>query len=100
MAAGLYQVGLCGRSNEPIKTAETRLPANLCPLIKASFGHLLEESCPYAFFSDVVIGETTCDGKKKIGTLFFKDETSACARMLKEISKVMELLYDAPRSLA
>lgn len=41
-----------------------------------------------------------CDGKKKIGTLFFKDETSACKRMLKEISKVMELLYDSPRALA
>ena len=66
MAAGLYQVGLCGRSNDPIKTAETVLPANLCPLIKASYGHVLEESCPYAFFSDVVVGETTCDGKKKM----------------------------------
>ena len=65
-AAGLYQVGLCGRSQEPIKTAETRLPANLCPLIKASFGHVMEESCPYAFFSDIVVGETTCDGKKKM----------------------------------
>ena len=30
-AAGLKQVGLCGRSHLPIKTAETRLPANLCP---------------------------------------------------------------------
>ena len=66
MAAGLYQVGLCGRSAAPIKTAETRLPANLCPLIKASYGHALEESCPYAYFSDVVVGETTCDGKKKM----------------------------------
>lgn len=65
-AAGLYQVGLCGRSAAPLKTAETRLPANLCPLIKASYGHALEESCPYAFFSDIVVGETTCDGKKKM----------------------------------
>ena len=65
-AAGLYQVTLCGRSPDPIKTAETRLPANLCPLIKASYGHALEESCPYAYFSDVVVGETTCDGKKKM----------------------------------
>ena len=45
MAAGLYQVGLCGRSHLPIKTAETQLPANLCPLIKASYGHALEQSC-------------------------------------------------------
>ena len=65
-AAGPYQVALCGRSPDPIKTAETRLPANLCPLIKASYGHALEESCPYAYFSDVVVGETTCDGKKKM----------------------------------
>ena len=65
-ASGLYQVALCGRSPDPIKTAETRLPANLCPLIKASYGHALEESCPYAYFSDVVVGETTCDGKKKM----------------------------------
>ena len=65
-AAGLYQVALCGRSPDPIKTAETRLPANLCPLIKASYGHAMEESCPYAYFSDVVVGETTCDGKKKM----------------------------------
>lgn len=66
LAADLYQVTLCGRSNDPIKTAETRLPANLCPLIKASYGHVLEDSCPYAFFSDIVVGETTCDGKKKM----------------------------------
>lgn len=65
-AAGLKQVALCGRSHLPIKTAETRLPANLCPLIKASFGHVMEDSCPFAYFSDIVVGETTCDGKKKM----------------------------------
>ena len=65
-AAGLYQVGLCGKSPEPFKTAETRLPANLCPLIKSSYGHAMEQSCPYMFFSDIVVGETTCDGKKKM----------------------------------
>ena len=65
-AAGLIQVALCGQSSDPIKTAETRLPANLCPLIKSSYGHALEQSCPYAYFSDIVVGETTCDGKKKM----------------------------------
>lgn len=65
-AAGMCMVSLCGQSDAPIKTAETRLPANLCPLIKSSYGHALEQSCPYAFFSDIVVGETTCDGKKKM----------------------------------
>ena len=35
-----------------------------------------------------------CEGKNKIGTLFFKDENSACSLMLKELSKVMDLIYD------
>lgn len=65
-AAGLCEVGLCGRSAEAIPSAERDLPGNLCPLIKASYGHVLDKTCPYAFFSDLVMGETTCDGKKKM----------------------------------
>ena len=76
-AAGLKQVALCGRSHLPIKTAETRLPANLCPLIKASFGHVMEDSCPFAYFSDIVVGETTCDGKKKMYELLGEYKTDA-----------------------
>ena len=65
-AAGLYMVGLCGKSQDSIPAAERELPVNLCPLIKSSYGHVLEDSCPYAYFSDLVVGETTCDGKKKM----------------------------------
>ena len=65
-AAGLYSVGLCGKSEEPIPTAETELPANLCPLIKSSYGFARTDKCPFFYFSDVVVGETTCDGKKKM----------------------------------
>lgn len=65
-AAGLYRVSLCGQSQEPILVAETELPANLCPLIKSSYGFALTGTCPFAYFSDLVVGETTCDGKKKM----------------------------------
>ena len=33
------------------------------------------------------------DHMKKIGTMVFKDEKSACSRMIQEISKVMSLVY-------
>ena len=36
------------------------------PLIKASYGFAKTDKCPYFYFSDLVIGETTCDGKKKM----------------------------------
>ena len=65
-AAGAVPVGLCAYSDEPIAAAEANLPRNLCPLIKASYGFALTDTCPYFYFSDLVVGETTCDGKKKM----------------------------------
>ena len=66
MAAGAAPIGLCSMSDEAIPEAEKDLPANLCPLIKASYGFAKSDKCPYFHFSDVVVGETTCDGKKKM----------------------------------
>ncbi|GHT61484.1 2-hydroxyglutaryl-CoA dehydratase [Spirochaetia bacterium] len=66
LAAGLIPVGLCSTSDETIGEAEKVLPRNLCPLIKASYGFAVTEKCPYMYFSDLVVGETTCDGKIKM----------------------------------
>ena len=65
-AAGGAVVSLCASSEEPIPAAENHLPRNLCPLIKASYGFALQDTCPYFYFSDFIVGETTCDGKKKM----------------------------------
>lgn len=65
-AAGAYPVSLCATSEETIPDAEKHLPKNLCPLIKASYGFAITDKCPYMYFSDMVVGETTCDGKKKM----------------------------------
>lgn len=65
-AAGGTTVSLCASSEEPIPAAEADLPRNLCPLIKASYGFGLTDTCPYFYFSDFIVGETTCDGKKKM----------------------------------
>lgn len=65
-AMGAATVGLCSMSDETIPEAEKDLPKNLCPLIKASYGFAITDKCPYFYFSDVVVGETTCDGKKKM----------------------------------
>lgn len=66
MAAGAIPIGLCGMSDESIPHAEKRLPKNLCPLIKSSYGFAVSDTCPYFYFSDMILAETTCDGKKKM----------------------------------
>lgn len=71
-AAGAVPISLCGGDNEIIGASEAHLPKNLCPIIKSSYGNALTESCPYFYFSDLIIGETTCDGKKKMYELLGK----------------------------
>jgi benzoyl-CoA reductase/2-hydroxyglutaryl-CoA dehydratase subunit BcrC/BadD/HgdB len=65
-AADAIPVGLCAGTQFSIPTAEAVLPTNTCPLIKSSFGFKLGRTCPYIQASHLVVGETTCDGKKKM----------------------------------
>lgn len=64
-AAGAIPVGLCGGAQFSIPDAEAVLPRNLCPLIKSFVGFKLSKLCPYFESCDLLVGETTCDGKKK-----------------------------------
>lgn len=75
MAMGAAAVSLCSTSDETIADAEKELPKNLCPLIKSSYGFAKTDKCPFFYFSDLVVGETTCDGKKKMYEMMgeFKD---------------------------
>lgn len=66
IAAGAVPVSLCGTKEESISAAEEHLPRNLCPLIKSSYGFAITDTCPYFVLSDLIVGETTCDGKKKM----------------------------------
>lgn len=65
-AMNIIPAVLCAFSEKPITTSEQVLPANLCPLIKSSYGFILEGTCPFFNMADAVIAETTCDGKKKM----------------------------------
>ena len=65
IAAGGIYVGLCAGACIADEEAEKYLPRNLCALIKSSMGFKLAKVCPYIESCDLLIGETTCDGKKK-----------------------------------
>lgn len=64
-AADAIATGLCGGSQFWVAGGEKVLPANTCPLIKASIGARLDNTCPFFRIADMYVGETTCDGKKK-----------------------------------
>ena len=65
-AVGAVPVCLCGGSLEMIGPAENDLPANLCPLIKSTYGYHTEKANPFLEMADLIVAETTCDGKKKM----------------------------------
>ena len=66
IAADALPVCLCGGSAQTIPSAERDLPANLCPLIKSTYGYHLTKTNPFLEMADLVVAETTCDGKKKM----------------------------------
>ena len=65
LAANGVNVGLCAGADFGTEQAERYLPRNTCALIKSFFGFSLEKVCPYLESCDLVVGENTCDGKKK-----------------------------------
>ncbi len=66
LAAGGFPVCLCGGDVKKIPPAEEILPSNLCPLIKSTFGYHLTGANPFLEMADLLVAETTCDGKKKM----------------------------------
>lgn len=73
LAAQATLVGLCSGADFAMEQVEKFLPRNTCALIKSSFGFKLGKVCPYLETADMIVGENTCDGKKKgyetLGTL-------------------------------
>ena len=73
LATGGVCVGLCAGTDFPSADGEAVLPRNLCPLIKSAVGFKEGDLCPYMKSCDIVIGETTCDGKKKAWEILAQD---------------------------
>jgi len=101
MAAGAVPVCLCGGSIDTIPAAERYLPSTLCPLIKSTYGYLVEKSNPFLEMADLVVTETTCDGKKKMYELMAEsvpmhvlelpqkqDDADAMVHWLREMEKL------------
>lgn len=71
-AAGADRIILCGGKNDTVPIAEQYLPRNICPLVKSSFGSIVNDgcsgikSCSHFGMVDLIVAENTCDSKKKM----------------------------------
>jgi benzoyl-CoA reductase/2-hydroxyglutaryl-CoA dehydratase subunit BcrC/BadD/HgdB len=105
LAAGAVPVCLCGGSAATIPAAEQFLPANLCPLIKSTFGYHVSGDNPFLNRADLVVAETSCDGKKKMFELMGAtkpmyvlelphkaDEADALEHWTREVRKFKEFI--------
>jgi benzoyl-CoA reductase/2-hydroxyglutaryl-CoA dehydratase subunit BcrC/BadD/HgdB len=65
LAAGVLPIPLCGGSDWPVSYADKMFPRDICPIIRSTFGMVFSGTCPYGPLKDGIVGETTCDAKKK-----------------------------------
>ena len=70
LAVGVLPIPLCGGSGWPVDYADKMLPRDICPLVRSTFGMAFSGTCPYGKLTDFMLGETTCDAKKKTWDLF------------------------------
>ncbi len=70
LAVDGVSIGLCAGADVGAEEAEKYMPRNTCALIKGFMGFKLAGLCPYVESADLIIGETTCDGKKKAYEIF------------------------------
>jgi benzoyl-CoA reductase/2-hydroxyglutaryl-CoA dehydratase subunit BcrC/BadD/HgdB len=70
LAVDGVDIGLCAGAEVGSDEAEKYIPRNTCALIKAFMGFKLAGLCPYIQTTDLIVGETTCDGKKKAYEIF------------------------------
>ena len=112
MAADAVPVCLCGGSAQMIGPAEEHLPANLCPLIKSTYGYHVQKANPFLEMADLIVAETTCDGKKKMYELMAEtrpmhvlelpqkpDDADALAHWVSELRKLkarLEEMFGVP----
>jgi len=107
LAAGAVPVCLCGGHAQTIPAAETDLPANLCPLIKSTYGYHVLRQNPFLEMADLIVAETTCDGKKKMLELLARsrptcvlelphksDDAAAFAHWLSELRRFQALIEE------
>lgn len=73
VAANGIVTGLCGGSQFWVPDGEKVIPKGVCPLIKASLGAYYGKTCPFYRLTDLFVGETTCDGKKKAYEIMGQD---------------------------
>ncbi len=105
LAADAIPVGLCGTTQEPIAEAEKVLPVDQCPMVKATYGRAINNTCPLFPLADCIVGETTCDGRKKMYELLAREkpmhvmdlpqkpeEPEAIAHWIKEVEKLKTFL--------
>jgi len=65
MAVDAIPIALCGGSAFTVPFAEKTFPRDICPLVKSTLGMAFSKTCPYGPILDMMVGETTCDVKKK-----------------------------------
>lgn len=66
LAAGGVPIRLTDTTSQYDNEGEVDIPRNMCTIVKSSYGAAVSGKSPYFDKVDLIIGETTCDGKKKM----------------------------------
>lgn len=66
MAAGATPICITTVGHDTVPAAEKHLPKNMCPMVTSTYGSALTDLNPAFYYTEMVLSETSCDGRKKM----------------------------------
>jgi benzoyl-CoA reductase/2-hydroxyglutaryl-CoA dehydratase subunit BcrC/BadD/HgdB len=63
-ALDIMPINIYGIDGSNVETAEKFIDKKSCSLIKASYGYIVADRCPFSHFSDVIVGTNYCINKE------------------------------------
>lgn len=65
-ALDIIPVNIFGIDGSNVETAEKFIDEKNCSLIKASYGYIVADRCPFSHFTDIIIGTNYCINKERM----------------------------------
>lgn len=90
-ALDIIPINIFGIDGSNIKAAEEFMDKKSCSILKASYGYVIMDKCPFSHFADIVIGTDYCRDKER---MLHKLENIKKVYIKKEHENVHDLILE------
>ncbi len=90
-AMDIVPINIFGIDGSNIEAAEKYMDKESCSLLKASYGYVITDRCPFSHFADIIVGTDYCSDKER---MIYKLENIKKTYIIKEHKNEHDLMIE------